>query len=427
MSIDDNQWRARIERRLVEIEARLAQRQNHEPVHPHPVIHTRSMGNIANRMIQYMAALALQARLPAARLSNISLPEWGIVEPAIDIAEPAWRVPNNRIDLDRTAQLVASGQFADVVLLDYLQHVDNLLPVECYRTVFGRRGKPAHAFADDVIVISLRMNEVLSGFYPFYTLLPVSFYRDVVHDTGLSPVFFGQLTPSPYLDALRAAFPDAPFIAGREPMEDFEVLRSAPNLCLSISTFAWTASFLSEARRIVFPVNGLLSPFACACYGADHDLVPRRDPRYDTWFLPANSAVGGASVLDYHAELEGRWRRLSAEDAAACLTGRNREPRNIADYLPLFDPAYYLRTHREIADAVADGRLGQADHHYTLHGFDENRTCFALDVPFYARRYPDAADAVGFGRYRDFHHFHAVIGASLGYLATPPEADRLAA
>ena len=424
---DENQWRARIERRLVEVEAELARYRRREAERPYPVIHVRSMGNIANRMIQYMAALALQARLPAARLAGIDLHEWGIVEPVADIREPACRIATNRIDLDHVASRVLRQGDPDVVLLEYLQHTGNLLPAEFYRTVFGRRPAPAHRFGDDQLVISLRMNEVLSGFYPLYTLLPVEFYRDVVRDTGLEPVFFGQLTPSAYLDSLQAAFPDAPFIAGREPMEDFEVLRSAPNLCLSVSTFAWTAGYLSDAKRVIIPVTGLFSPAACMCINLDHDLVPRGDQRFEHWFFPLNYAVPAAEVADTHAALTARWRKLETADAEARLDGRLRQPRAIDDYRALFDAEHYLRVHKEVADAVAEGRIGSAQDHYTLHGFDENRSCFPLDVGYYARTHPDAADAVGFGLYRDLHHFHARAGAALGYQTSSDQAERLAA
>jgi hypothetical protein len=421
MSAEEADWRARIEHRLATVEAALAARAP-------PVIHVRCMGNLANRMIQYMAALALQARIPGARLSNVDLLEWGITHARLEQREPCVHVPNNRIDLDRVAGLINAGIMRDALLLQYLQHVDNLLPPAYYRGIFGRRPPLAYRFDRDVIVISLRMDEVLSGVFPLYTLLPVRFYQDVVRHTGLQPVFFGQLTPSPYLDALRAAFPDAPFIAGREPMEDFEVLRSAPNLCLSVSTFSWTAAFLSDAARIVIPVSGLLSPGASLCQGADHDLVPRRDPRYEHWLFPVNFAVPNDRILEHHDNLDGRWRRVSADEARRCLDRCLENPRRIEEYRALFDADYYLATHREVADAVGDGRLGSAAHHYTWHGFDENRTCFPLDIPAYARAYPDAANAVGVGRYRDLHHFHAAVGAVAGYLPAPvPDAGLRAA
>ena len=415
MTPDHNQWRAQIERRLVELETGLASLRGRQP-RSGPVIHVRMLGNLANRMIQYMAALSLQARLPGARICGIGLPEWGITEPQQDIVEPALRIPDNRIDFDTVRQLVAAGHAGDIVLLEYLQHVDNFLDPGIYRSIFAHRPSPTHAFAPDEIVISMRMKEVLTGFYPFYAVLPIGFYRDVVRKSALKPVFFGQLTPSPYLDALRDAFPEARFIEGTTPMEDFETLRSAPNLCLSLSTFAWAAAYISEARRIVIPVTGLFSRAACACYGTDHDLMPRTDPRYDHWVFPVNLAVPSADILAHHAELDGRWLQLTAADATACMNGSRHAAQDIDDYLRLFDDEFYRGANREVADAVLDGRFGQSVHHYTLHGFAENRRCFDLDVPAYARRYPDAADAVGFGRYRDLHHFHASRGAGLGYL-----------
>lgn len=423
LASSDRAREAELERRLGETEqalaaahARIAALEARVASMPDPpVIHIQSQGNIANRMIQHMAALAVQARVPHAVLAGVRLPEWGIDIPAAEITDPAWRIPSHRVELARSADLLARGEIRSLVLLSYLQNVANLLPPDCYRRHYGRTGAAFVTFAENELVVSLRMNEVLSGFYPFYTLLPPAFYQDVVAQTGLAPVFFGQLTPSAYLDALRSTFPDARFVEGRGPEPDFEVLRSAPNLCLSISTFAWAAAFLGDARRIVMPVDGLFNPGTCGSLGDDIDLVPRADPRYEPWLFPVNYAVSAAELPKVHAALAGRWRRVDRVECAAIMAGHARAPRPIADYLALFDPAYYLRTHREIGDAIAAGVIGAPDHHYRLHGFDENRTCFALDAFHYARTYPDAADAVGYGRYRDLHHFHASRGAALGY------------
>lgn len=421
-----------LERRLSETEqalavaqARLAAREARAMPAP-PVIHIQSLGNIANRMIQHMAALALQARVPHAVLAGVRLPEWGIDIADAPVADPAWRIPSHRAELAKTAQLLARGTVKDVVLMSYLQNIANFLPPEAYRPIYGRKGPPFITFAADELVISLRMSEVLTGYYPYYTLLPVAFYQEVAARSGLTPVFFGQLTPSPYLDALRAAFPAARFVEGRGPLPDFEVLRSAQNLCLSVSTFAWTAAWLGDARRIILPVSGLFSPGTCGSLGDDIDLVPRLDPRYEAWLFPVNYAVPADALPAAHAALAGRWRRVGEHECAAIMAGHSRAPCRIDDYLALFDAAFYLRTHREIADAVARGAIGAADHHYRLHGFDENRACFPLDAFHYARAYPEAADAVGYGQYRDFHHFHAARGAALGYAAVPDAVHRAA-
>ncbi len=386
---------------------------------PSPVIHTRAMGNLANRMIQHMASLALQARIPGSRLSNVRLPEWGVVHEEIALTEPVLRWPGENVGIERTAARVLSGEFRDVSLAGYLQNVGNLLPPDEYRGHYRNGPPPFLRVAADEILVSLRMREVLTGFYPFYTLLPVGFYRGIVARTGLRPVFFGQLTPCGYLDALRSAFPDARFVDGRGAMEDFAVLRAARHLCLSVSTFSWVAAYIGEAERIVLPMHGLLSPASCASFGTDLDLVPRDDPRYDHVLFPVDYAVPAERVLDHHATLEGRWRHVPADEIRSILDGSFCAPRRIADYEALFDPDYYARTHREVGQAVADGRYGQAGHHYALHGFEENRACFALDPAFYASSYPEAADAVAGGRFLDLHHFHAATGRARGYRTTP--------
>lgn len=66
----------------------------------HPVIHINSLnGNLANRMLQYMAALRLREHVPDAVLSNVQLPEWSIETPVAP--------PNNA----RTIRVTAVDQF----------------------------------------------------------------------------------------------------------------------------------------------------------------------------------------------------------------------------------------------------------------------------------------------------------------------------
>lgn len=43
-------------------------------------------------------------------------------------------------------------------------------------------------------------------------------------------------------------------------IEDFQFLKSSPNMILSVSTFAWWAGWLSNAKRIYFPMCGFWHP-----------------------------------------------------------------------------------------------------------------------------------------------------------------------
>ena len=49
-----------------------------------------------------------------------------------------------------------------------------------------------------------------------------------------------------YLDLLKATFPKAEMIGGASAIEDFEIIRGAKNVALSISSFSWMATFLSS-------------------------------------------------------------------------------------------------------------------------------------------------------------------------------------
>ena len=58
------------------------------------------MGALGNRMIQYMAALALASRVPGAQVVKIHLPEWGIqIPPPAQDAEPSRTVRTPSLDL----------------------------------------------------------------------------------------------------------------------------------------------------------------------------------------------------------------------------------------------------------------------------------------------------------------------------------------
>ena len=64
----------------------------------------------------------------------------------------------------------------------------------------------------------------------------------------------------------------------------------------------------------------------------------------------------------------------------------------------LFDEAGYLRLYRDLATAVAEGRLASAWLHYDLYGRAEGRRPNDVDQDFYLRAYPLAAEEIARGR-----------------------------
>ncbi|MFV0306829.1 MAG: hypothetical protein ACK5OX_03690 [Desertimonas sp.] len=139
-------------------------------------------------------------------------------------------------------------------------------------------------FGDDDLVIHIRTGNTLAQTFSDYPPLPIGYYRRLISETELHPVFTGQLElDHPYLDALRCAFPDATFARSLGLIEDFERLRRSRHLALSVSTFSWMAAWLSQAETIHLPIAGFFHPHR----RADIYLLPIDDPRYRfTLFAP---------------------------------------------------------------------------------------------------------------------------------------------
>ena len=382
----------------------------------------RPLGALGNRMIQHMVAMSIVAKVPGARISRVNLPEWGRDEP--DIAEapkPKIEIGTMRVDVGAIAARMRRGEAKSVAITGYAQNVANFLEVDAYRATFV--GPPEIiGYGPKVLLISLRMAEILSADFPPYVLLPIAFYRELIEQTGLKPIFFGQLTPSPYLDDLRAAFPDARFVPGRNPIHDFETIRRSRNIVVSVSTFTWLAAWLSEAQQIFLPLAGLFNPMFGRIYGGGHDLVPRDDERYRMFLFPVGIAVEQSRLPGYHAAIEGTWCELTSAEIDNRLDGQRLTARSLPNHLALFDEEYYLRRYPEIKTAVTTGLMKSGKDHYELHGFREGRNPYEIDMD-YMIRYPDAGLAISNGEFTDPYHFHAERGHALGYVKTRRELD----
>lgn len=382
------------------------------------VVTVKPLGALANRMIQHMVALSIASRAPNVRISRIELPEWGMKEDEIaEPPKPSLDLGGNVVDVERVAAELREGTQTNVVISGYVQNIRNLMAHDEYRRVFTSDIE-VQGFGADVLLINVRMAEILSANYPPYVLIPISFYRQVVRDTGLRPVFFGQLTPCPYLDDLRAAFPEAEFIPGKGAIHDFEVIRRSKNVCVAVSTFSWVASWLSDATRIILPLSGLFNPVWGKVGGKNLDLIPRNDPRYLFYLLPMNDAVTQDHVREVHASLDGRWRSVTSAWVDDCLRRHGLIRRSKADHLAVFDEQYYFAANDELADAKRRGVIKSGREHFEAHGFDEKRSSCSVGR-WYAVRYPDAALAVAEGHYYDLVDYYASHGRFVGQHPVP--------
>ena len=275
-----------------------------------PVFHTRARGNLGNRMVQHMVALAVQAQAPRTRLTGVDLPEWGIAGAADDGIWADWVERDEQgLDIGQIGWMLREGRARRVVSRAYGQRMSHFLPRATYQDIFRADVPHIRGYDDSHLVINIRTGDVMSGAFADYVLLPVAFYRDLVNQTGLTPVFMGQTEPNAYTDALRAEFPDALFIGSLGVIEDFELIRRSANVVVAISTFSWLAAWLSDAQQIFLPVNGLFNPMQAPGV----DLLPMHDPRYRFFLFPVNHASTDFAAA--HAAIAWQWREISGWDA----------------------------------------------------------------------------------------------------------------
>lgn len=263
------------------------------------IIKITPMGNMGNLMFQYMFARMLQSRVPDCEVLGYNMPMWGLSRPFtgtvperalsirlghmfdVDDLEHYLRAaPNSFIDFGGLAQRVEYYGSPDVMARMFPANLKDGVPI----------------FGDEFIVINVRAAEILENCHPDYIPVPIGFYRNLLNATSLKPVFMGQIGTDPYSQRLRDAFPDALFVPSRGPAADFEILRNATNLVLSVSTFSWLGGWLSaRARTIHMPVLGIFNPQQ----RIDINLVPRNDPRYSFYRFPVLRWTASAADMGF--------------------------------------------------------------------------------------------------------------------------------
>jgi hypothetical protein len=181
----------------------------------------------------------------------------------------------------------------------HLQLARALFPIDPgLKTGYGR----------DHLVISIRAKEILHGLHPNYTVLPLAWYRRLIDETRLKPVFLGEIGTDGYSAALRSQFPDADFVVNENPLDDFNMLRTSANVVLSVSSFAWMAAWLStSAQRIVLPMAGMYN----IQDRPDIDLLPVGDERYEYHAFPREAWMGTDDQLNAKISGPSCARRIS--------------------------------------------------------------------------------------------------------------------
>lgn len=383
-----------------------------------PVIHVRPMGRLGNLMIQYLAATKLARMVPNGVISNVNLPVWRIHHPAVPRGKEPTMVSDQpesmRLDTELAAQVLNAGSIKRLEIATYAQHIDNFPDRDSAAALFVAP-ETFRGYDERHLVINIRGAEIMDGLAWHYPLLPIGFYADLIEQTGLRPVFMGQLGDDPYCRALRARFADAIFVPSLGPLGDFETIRNSRNVVVSVSTFSWLAAWLSNADTVFLPLAGFFSPGQ----RPDIDLLPLDDPRYRYFFMPFAPAVPVAHVVALHEAVGPAWREMTPDAVRIAARDAPRFRPDIEAIHRHFDEAFYVALNPDVERAVTAGWMPSGWEHFRNWGVHENRSPFRLDPVFYARTYPVAAMEVGQGDFRGFHDHWVSVGRKRGYRRMP--------
>ncbi len=229
-------------------------------------------------MFEYLIALELGRRVPDLEISGYELPEWGLVSPpGAPLPSGTPLLENHLLPLADAVEYLRRGHVEEVELASVGLRLENIGSAVDARGVFvPPDALDLPAFAADEVVVNIRGEELFADPHTDYGLIPLSFIEAAVAASGAQPVFVGQLGDDPYSRAIRARYPAARVIPSRGPIHDFQLLRSAREIVVAVSTFSWLGAWLSEAERIHLPVSGIYNPRQ----RGDLDLLPVDDPRY---------------------------------------------------------------------------------------------------------------------------------------------------
>lgn len=250
-------------------------------------------------MFQMMLALQIRRRAGMGQILGYRLPEWNLVSPPVVEDIGVCVILKNQIfDLDNVAYLLRTGVIQTAVVNGWGMRLPYFGAPALYRDIF-KAAAGGDVLQDDELLVHIRGEDILSGWHHLYFPMPFSFYESVIESTGLRPVFMGQIDQSRYAVALRKRFPRARFLPMRSAVEDFTTLRNAHHVVLSVSSYAWLATWLSEAAtHIHLPVAGLYDP-----RNRETQLLPIGDPRY-TFYKASMPTAEARKTIDFMSWVE---------------------------------------------------------------------------------------------------------------------------
>ena len=380
-----------------------------------------AQGNPGNIIMMYLTALNLKRHLGFGTLRHVHIPLFNINIPDYDFRSVIGLHDRMSTNCRLQGEFPLNGYknaikqcCASLITLDgYYQNINNF-PNKYelnYDKEFPILSDVNDYGGEDDIVINIRGGDVLNSIHPHYTQLPPEFYEALIARTGKKPIFYGQLDPSPYLEELRQRFPSATFISSRGVERDFDFIRKSHYIVPAISTFSWLAAWLSNAKKIFFPVAGIFSPMQ----HPSSMLLPFNDKRYEFFIFPTYFSRNIQEYREYMDPIRNLWEYIETDKLRdMCLF----KDRSLDAALNLFNATDYLALYPDLNDIHQQYGATGLINHFCESGFEEGRTPFFFDETSYSARYPMAALSVSQGRYKNMIDHYINVGHKMGYRTT---------
>lgn len=316
-----------------------------------PHLFLRPHGNLGNKMMQIMTAERLRQDVPDLTYSGYNIPFWNLKKGRVrNNRLPLPRIRTQDIEIEAVKTMMIDGTLPLSVLRTIVIQCDFWGDPSYFRSFFPSLVTPAQRVTEDELLINVRGAEILKARSTVYGPVHVAYYERILEETGLKPVFLGQLGKDYNTELLQSRFPQARFVQSQGVLEDFEAIRSARNIVVSVSSFSWLAAWLSEAETIHMPLLGLFNPRQ----RPDIAIAPSRDARYRFSHFPVRHWVGSAEQIEELSkadpsepitadqlralQTEAKERRTYDRDVALkALTSRAR---SIKPYVGLLKRAY---------------------------------------------------------------------------------------
>ena len=240
---------------------------------PNKQIFILQYGRTGNRIFQWMLALYFQRHVPEAIilcntkdfLSNVGI-ELDQVDDINIYGHRCLVVDKHDVDIKNFLYHFQNDEKVTLLIKNLACRMDIFFPLRSYyRNMFisqSTRSMFYDGWDDSFLVINIRLEDILDKcVHPNYPPLPFHFYKWILQKTKLKPVFMGQLGDDRISNSLRSSFPEATFVCSQDAHTDFQRIRYSKHVLLSISTFAYLATFLSEScLSIHVPIYGFFDP-----------------------------------------------------------------------------------------------------------------------------------------------------------------------